>query len=89
MKRNGLTELRKQKGYSLEDMAALLGYAGKSGYWQLENGVVHATVTQARDIAKALEVSSSVVVDMLAAARAKHEMGKAQSELAATAQSAD
>lgn len=77
-----LKELRRQRGLSLEDMAKITGYAGKSGYWALENGVVKASVDQAKNIALALKISVSEVVDLLAAARVEHEEAKAEPESA-------
>lgn len=77
-----LKELRKQRGLSLDDMAKITGYAGKSGYWALENGVVKASVDQAKNIALALGINISEVVDLLAAARAEHEQANSEPESA-------
>lgn len=53
---NKIKELRKSKGMSQQQMAKLLGYKTKSGYCQLENGIVKMTVEKAEIIAEALGV---------------------------------
>lgn len=49
-----LKEIRKRKGITQEEMAKKLGYKGKSGYCQLENGDTKMTLEQARKIAEIL-----------------------------------
>lgn len=49
-----LKSLRKQKGITQEKMAQMLGYKGKSGYCQLENGIVKITLEKATKIAEIL-----------------------------------
>lgn len=49
-----LKELRKQKGFTQEQMAKKLGYKGKSGYCQLENGQAPMTVGRIEIIAEVL-----------------------------------
>ena len=51
-----LKELRLSKGFTQEDMAKLLGYRGKSGYSQLESGIVKMTIEKALAISKILNV---------------------------------
>lgn len=45
---------RIRKGLTQEDMAKKLGYKGKSGYCQLENGAVKMTLEMAEKIAEIL-----------------------------------
>jgi putative transcriptional regulator len=54
MKLDNLKILRKKKGITQEEMAKRLGYKGKSGYCQLENGTVKMTLEQAHKIAEIL-----------------------------------
>lgn len=49
-----LKELRKQKGFTQEQMAKRLGYKGKSGYCQLENGQAPMTIDRVELIAEVL-----------------------------------
>ena len=49
-----LKELRKQKGLTQEQMAQKLGYKGKSGYCQLENGQAPMTLDRIEIIAEVL-----------------------------------
>ncbi len=49
-----LKEIRTKKGITQEEMAKKLGYRGKSGYCQLENGAVKMTIDQAKIIAEIL-----------------------------------
>lgn len=49
-----LKELRKQKGFTQEQMAKKLGYKGKSGYWKLENGQAPMTIDRIKTIADVL-----------------------------------
>lgn len=49
-----LKQIRKSKGFTQAKMAELLGYNGKSGYCQLENGTVKMTLDKARKIAEIL-----------------------------------
>lgn len=49
-----LKRIRKKKGITQEEMAQRLGYKGKSGYCQLENGTVKMTLEQACKIAEIL-----------------------------------
>lgn len=52
-----LKELRQSKGITQEEMASKLGYKGKSGYCQLENGTVRMPLTQAKKIAEILNIN--------------------------------
>ncbi|AZO96636.1 helix-turn-helix domain-containing protein [Iocasia frigidifontis] len=49
-----LKKLRVEKGFTQQEMAEKLGYKGKSGYCQLENGTVKMTLEQAKKIAEIL-----------------------------------
>ena len=44
MKTNKLREIRKNKGYTQDEIGKLLGYKGKSGYSILESGKVKMKV---------------------------------------------
>lgn len=59
---NGLKELRLSKGLTQAEMARRLGYRGKSGYCQLEKGLVKMTVAQAVRIAEVLGVNVAEVL---------------------------
>lgn len=52
-----LKELRQAKGITQKEMALKLGYKGKSGYCQLENGTVRMPLTQAKKIAEILNIN--------------------------------
>lgn len=49
-----LKKLRIENGFTQQEMAEKLGYKGKSGYCQLENGTVKMTLEQAKKIAEIL-----------------------------------
>jgi transcriptional regulator with XRE-family HTH domain len=53
---SNLKEIRMSKGFTQDDMAKLLGYKGKSGYCQLESGVVKMTIEKALAISNILKV---------------------------------
>ena len=55
--KNRVKELRKSKGITQDEMAKILGYKNKSGYSQLENGVVKMTIDKAKIIASTLGIS--------------------------------
>lgn len=46
-----LKELRQERGPDPTHMAEKLGYKGKSGYCQLEKGIVKMTLATAKEIA--------------------------------------
>ncbi|KJS85146.1 MAG: hypothetical protein JM58_09215 [Peptococcaceae bacterium BICA1-8] len=52
-----LKKARIEKGYTMEDMAKMLGYKGKSGYWQLENGNIKVTIDIALKLAEMLDLN--------------------------------
>lgn len=49
-----LKKIRRKKGLTQKEMAEKLGYRGKSGYCQLENGIVNMKLHQAKKIAEIL-----------------------------------
>lgn len=55
MKHKKLISLRKLKNITQAEMAMKLGYSNKSGYCQLENGIVKMTLDKALEISKILE----------------------------------
>lgn len=54
-----LRELRKEKGFTQEDMALALGYKDKSSYCLIENGKSRVTVDTANKIAAVLNLSAT------------------------------
>lgn len=54
-----LRELRKEKGFTQEDMALALGYRDKSSYCLIENGKSRVTVDTANKIAAILNLNST------------------------------
>ena len=54
-----LRELRKEKGFTQEDMAFALGYKDKSSYCLIENGKSRVTIDIANRIATILNLSSA------------------------------
>lgn len=50
-------KIRRNKGITQKEMADKLGYKGKSGYCQLENGTVKMTLEHAKKIADILDVN--------------------------------
>lgn len=58
-----LKTVRKAKGITQEEMARRLGYSGKQGYCELENGHVEMTVNQLCSIKKILGFSDEEIID--------------------------
>lgn len=52
---NALKKARKQKGYTLEDMARMLGYKSKVTYYYIENNESKVTLEVACKICKILD----------------------------------
>jgi putative transcriptional regulator len=52
-----LKEIRKNKGFTQEQMAKMLGYKDKTGYWYLENGKIKITLEKAIKISEILNTN--------------------------------
>lgn len=57
---NLIKQLRKDRGFTQQDMAKLMGYKSKSAYCMLENGKVKLTIDKAKIIAEILKVDISI-----------------------------
>jgi len=58
-----IKELRKQKGFTLEQLAELIG-SGKSYIWEIENkGVKRPSAEKLAAIAKALDVTTDFLIN--------------------------
>lgn len=55
--------LRKERGYTIEETAKLLGYKSKSGYWALENGKVKLTVDMIGKLSKLYGVRKEIFLE--------------------------
>lgn len=55
-----LRELRIERGYTLEEVAKLLGYKSKSGYWALEHRKVRLTVDKIEKLSKLYGVEKEI-----------------------------
>ena len=51
---NALKKARKEKGYTLENMAKILGYKSKVSYYYIENNVNRVTLNNAYKISQIL-----------------------------------
>jgi len=57
-----LRKIRKAERITQEEMASRLGYSGKQGYCELENGRVEMTVNQLVKIKEILNLSDDEVI---------------------------
>lgn len=57
---SALVKARKDKGYTQEQMAKMLGYKSKASYHFLEKGSVKLTLEKAKQISEILEVDLEI-----------------------------
>ncbi|MBD7912021.1 MULTISPECIES: helix-turn-helix transcriptional regulator [Clostridium] len=55
-----LKKLRLRNGYTIAEIAKLLGYKSKSGYWALENGKVELTMSKIKKLSKIYGVEMKI-----------------------------
>jgi putative transcriptional regulator len=65
MNQQRLKEIRKAKGFTQEQMAKMLGYKDRSGYWYLENGRVAMTLEKAVKISEILNIDIKEIFSAL------------------------
>lgn len=61
MKNEKLIALRRERKITQSQMAEALGYKNKSGYCQLENGIVKMTIDKAEKIANYLGICAAEI----------------------------